>query len=128
LKRSGTPPPLEIDLSPHLAEAVVAISDCGFIELLNPAAEILFRISDAAARGRQCQEVVKSQLCQSECPRETVLATGKPVTNFNCAQGGDGAQGGRRICALSSVVKGFGREGGRVIGDLPRCRRNPQSY
>ena len=104
MKLTETPPTPPTDLSLHLAEAVVAISADGLIERLNPAAERLFRISAAEATGRPCRDVVKSQLCRTACPLETVLATRKPVTNFNYGLGADGDAGGRRMCILSSVV------------------------
>ena len=64
-----------------VADGVFAV-DTGFrVTRFNRAAESITGIAARDAMGRTCREVLRSDLCEADCPMKEVFRTGKPVIN-----------------------------------------------
>lgn len=73
------------DILRSMSDAIITVDATKRITSMNAAAETMLGMSEAEAMGRACGEVVRSEICSTRCPFESVWARGETAVNFNVA-------------------------------------------
>ena len=71
------------DILRSMADAVITINAAKQVTGMNAAAEAMFGIAEADALGRPCSDVVRSEICLTNCPFQGVWERGESRVNFN---------------------------------------------
>ncbi len=101
-----------------MADGVVAVDTEFRIVRFNRAAETITGTLAKDAVGRTCREVLRSDLCETDCPMKQVFETGKPVINRVGTM--VNARGETRTISVSAgIVKD---ERGNIIGGVETFR------
>jgi PAS domain S-box-containing protein len=112
--------PLNVqDILRSIPDSVLTISPDLRLVALNDPAQALTGISEAAAVGRPCGEILRSEICGTDrCPFERSLTGGETVTTFNIMSR-DAAGTETPICINTSPLK---NSTGEVVGVVETIR------
>jgi PAS domain S-box-containing protein len=101
-----------------ITEGVFTIDLDWRITSLNRAAEEIIGISSQKALGHKCKDILRADLCETDCALRSTMETGKPVINkpvhiIN-------AQGRRKAVSISTAL--LKDKNGKVIGGVETFR------
>ncbi len=114
-----TEPLSVLDILRSIPDSVLTIDRDKRIVALNGPAENLTGTGEAAAGGRPCGAVLRSEICNTDrCPFERAFVGGETVTNFNVLMG-DATGTKTPICINTSPLKN-GK--GEVVGVVETIR------
>jgi PAS domain S-box-containing protein len=115
----STEPLSVLDILRSIPDSVLTIDRDQRIMALNAPAEALTGTGEAAATGRNCGAVLKSEICGTDrCPFERSFAGGETITNFNVFMR-DATGADTPICINTSPLKN-GK--GEVVGVVETIR------
>ena len=122
------------DILRSMSDAIITIDEAKRIRSMNAAAEAMIGITEAAAVGRSCAEVVRSEICDTNCPFKAAWERGETAVNFNVRlKLQDGCRLPVSICT-SPLKNGSGERTGvvasirdisyvlRLLGELGRAQ------
>lgn len=101
-----------------ITEGVFTVNSDWRITSFNRAAEQITGIPQAKAVGQHCSDILRADVCETDCALRETLATGKPV--INKAVHIIDARGERRAIAISTAL--LKDKNGRVIGGVETFR------
>ena len=108
-----------LDILRSIPDSVLTIGPERRLVALNEPAEALTGVEEAAASGRPCATILKSEICgTARCPFERSFAGGETVTNFNVMMR-DAAGAETPICINTSPLK---NGNGEVVGVVETIR------
>jgi len=103
-----------------ITEGVFTVDSNWRITSFNRAAEDITGIPRQKAIGRPCKEILRADLCETDCALRETLRTGKPILNKSVHI--IDAKGNRKAIAISTaLLKG---KDGKVIGGVETFRDN----
>ena len=101
-----------------ITEGVFTVDLDWNITSFNKAAEKITGISRQKAIGQQCKDILRADLCETDCALRRTIETGKPIINkFVHIIGGDGNR--KAISITTALLKD---ETGTVIGGVETFR------
>ena len=77
-------PTLTTDILESISDGVFTVDDHWQISFFNRAAEMITGIPREEALGKQCSEVFKSSMCESDCALRCTLKSQSPIVNKPC--------------------------------------------
>jgi len=101
-----------------ISEGVFTVDLNWRITSFNRAAEEITGIQREKAIGRQCRDVLRADVCETDCTLQQTMQTGRPI--MNKAVHIIDAQGRKRAIAISTAL--LKDETGRVIGGVETFR------
>ncbi len=114
-----TPPPKEQNvILDSISEGVFTVDLDWRITSFNRAAEEITGIQREKAIGRQCRDVLRADVCETDCTLAATMETGKPI--MNKAVHIIDANGNRRAIAISTAL--LKAANGKVIGGVETFR------
>ena len=101
-----------------ITEGVFTVDSNWLIASFNRAAEEITGIPRDKAVGRQCSDILRADVCETDCALRKTIATGKPI--INKAVHIVDAKGERHAIAISTAL--LKNESGQVIGGVETFR------
>lgn len=101
-----------------ISEGVFTVDSDWRITSFNRAAEEITGIQREKAIGQQCRDVLRADVCETDCTLQQTMKTGKPI--MNKAVHIIDAQGKRRAITISTAL--LKDEAGKVIGGVEMFR------